>query len=80
MKPVWEKLVDDESTDTIIRFRIVKGKQLNKDEVARKDTLFRLDRLKKKGWEGEYDPIADSTEKLQAELERVQAWRADMRA
>ncbi len=80
MKPVWEKLVDDESTDTIIRFRIVKGKQLNKEEVQRKDTLFRLDRLKKKGWEGEYDPIADSTEKLKAELERVQTWRAEMRA
>lgn len=80
MRPVWEKLVDDKSTDSVIRFRIVKGKQLNKEEMERRDTLFRLERLKKKGWEGEWDPVADSTEKLKSELERVVAWRADMRS
>lgn len=80
MRPVWEKLVDDKSTDSVIRFRIVKGKQLNKEEMERRDTLFRLERLKKKGWEGEWDAVADSTEKLKSELERVVAWRADMRS
>lgn len=80
MKPIWEKLIDDDSTEEIIRFRIVRGKQINKEEMERRDTLFRLERLKKKGWEGEWDAIADSTEKLKAELERVQAWRAEMRA
>lgn len=80
MRPVWEKLVDDKSTDSVIRFRIVKGKQLNKEEMERRDILFRLERLKKKGWEGEWDAVADSTEKLKSELERVVAWRADMRS
>lgn len=80
MKPIWEKLIDDDSTEEIIRFRIIKGKQLNKEEMERKDTLHRLERLKKKGWEGQWDAVEDSTEKLKAELERVQAWRAEMRA
>lgn len=79
MRPIFEKFVDDESDSTMIRFRILKGPCINQEEINRKDTLFRLDRLTKKGYKGVFDKENDSTEKLNNELKRVQEWRAEMR-
>lgn len=80
MRELFEKLINDQSDSNRIRFQIVKGNCMNKDDIERKDIVFRLDRLSAKGYKGVYDKDNDSLETLRIELKRVREWRANLRA
>lgn len=55
-------------------------KEREKYEIKRKDTIFRLERLKAKGYIGEYNKEEDSLEELEAELERLLEYRKMLRS
>lgn len=51
-----------------------------KYEIRRNDTIFKLERLKAKGYIGEYNAEEDSLEDLLAELERLLEYRRMLRS
>lgn len=55
-------------------------KEREKYEIKRKDTIFRLERLKAKGYIGEYNKEEDPLEELEAELERLLEYRKMLRS